>query len=268
MTVPEISARSFALLLLLLAVASIVAFAFQRSLIYYPEPADLNTLLPHAARKGFLPWTDPQARFIGWRSHGLAEPPLLMLHGNAGHALYRSQFVERIREAGVTAPVFILEYPGYGARPGKPSESTLVAAAIEAIDLIDQRLVLVGESLGTGVACEAAVQRPDKILGLLLVTPFDSLVTVAKWHYPWAPAGLVLRDRYDSATALQKMRTPVSVIVAEQDAVVPPNSGISLFGAYSGPKRLWRVAGCGHNQVLHGLSDLELRAACAFAGVR
>ena len=164
-----------------------------------------------------------------------------------------------------TRPVFILEYPGYGARPGTPSEKSLVAAAIKAIDLVGPEVILLGESLGTGVACAAASQRPQSVRGLLLVTPFDSLIAVAKKHYPWAPVSFILRDRYESSRALQKCRAPLAVIVADEDAVTPVDSAIRLFTAYPGPKKLWRVPGSGHNEVLHDIADSDLRTAYEFA---
>ena len=144
-------------------------------------------------------------------------------------------------------------------------ERSLVAAAVNAIDLIGQPVVLFGESLGTGVACAAASQRTSSVRGLLLFTPFDSLISVARKHYPWAPVSLILRDRYDSSRVLQDLRLPLAIIVAEGDDIVPVDSATRLFESYSGPKKLWRVSGSGHNQVLEDISDSELRAAYEFA---
>ena len=267
MALPEMAARIAGLSVILLGVVTIIAYALQRTLIYYPETADFRTLEPHAARNGLLPWLDAEGNFIGWRGRG-AGVPVLLLHGNAGHSLHRSYFASRLHEAGVTPPIYILEYPGYGSRPGKPTESNLVAAAVKAIDLLDQPVILAGESLGTGVACAAAAQRSESIRGLLLITPFDSLITVAKKHYPLAPVNLILKDRYESSRALQKLSAPLAMIVAENDTVVPVDSAIKLFESYSGPKKLWRVPGSGHNDVLHAISDAELRTACEFAGGR
>jgi uncharacterized protein len=265
MALPEMAARIAGVSLILLGAATMLAYALQRTLIYYPETADFGTLKQHAARKGLVPWLDVDGNFVGWRSTQGAGIPVLLLHGNAGHSLHRSYFVSRLRDAEVAPPIFILEYPGYGARPGKPTESNLVAAAVKAIDLLDQPVILAGESLGTGVACQAASQRPGSIRGLLFITPFDSLIAVAKKHYPWAPVSLLLRDRYESSHALQKLRAPLAIIVAEEDAVIPVDSAIRLFESYSGPKKLWRVPGSGHNEVLHDISDAELRTAFEFA---
>jgi pimeloyl-ACP methyl ester carboxylesterase len=268
MALPEMAARIAGLSVILLCAVTILAYALQRTLIYYPETADFRVLEPHAARKGLLPWLGAEGNFIGWRSRQGVGAPVLVLHGNAGHSLHRSYFVSRLHDAKVTPPIYILEYPGYGARPGQPTESNLVAATVKAIDLLDQPAILIGESLGTGVACAAASQRPRSVRGFLLITPFDSLIAVARKHYPWAPVNLILQDRYESSHALKKLRAPLAIIVAENDAVVPVDSAIRLFESYFGPKKLWRVPGSGHNDVLDDISDAELRAAYEFANGR
>jgi uncharacterized protein len=265
MTLLEMVARTVGLLLVLFFGAAIFAYAVQRMLIYYPQSADLPAVESRAARDGLYPWRDSEGNFIGWRTRHGVGAPLVIFHGNAGHALHRSYIIARLHDAGITPPIFILEYPGYGARPGTPSEETLVQAALSALDLISEPVILFGESLGSGVACAVAAQRPDAIRGALLVTPFDSLTAVAKKHYPWLPVGLLLKDRYDSSRALQSVRVPLAIIVAEEDVVIPAASGIRLFEAYSGPKKLWRVLGSGHNEVLQDISNSDLRAAYEFA---
>ncbi len=265
MALPEIATRISALLLIFLGGVVLIGYLFQRTLIYYPQAADRAVLEPLATREGLSPWRDAEGNFIGWYNRQGAGIPVLILHGNAGHALHRISIVSRLREVGIDPPIFILEYPGYGARPGTPSEKSLVAAALKAIDLVGPEVILLGESLGTGVACAAASQRPRSVRGLLLVTPFDSLIAVAKRHYPWAPVSFILSDRYESSRALQKCRAPLAAIVADEDAVTPVDSAIRLFAAYTGPKKLWRVPGSGHNEVLRDISDADLRAACEFA---
>ena len=265
----EMAARIAAVILIFLAVATLFAYACQRALIYYPSPAPLEKLKPLAEQEGLLlPWHNAEQDFIGWRSqqgHGI---PVLILHGNAGHAFHRSALVSRLRKAEIASPVYILEYPGYGARMGTPTEKNLVAAALEAIDLFKQETILLGESLGTGVACEVAARRKHLVKGLVLVAPFDSLVSVAGKHYPLIPARLVLKDRYQSARALQGFDGPLAVIMAEADTVIPSDSTQRLFESYQGPKRLWRIPRSGHNEVLWDISDFELRSAFEFAGGR
>ena len=261
----EMAARIAGITLIFMGAATLLAYAFQRSLIYYPSYARLDTLESLAVRERLLPWRNADKSFIGWRSpdgHGF---PVLILHGNAGHALHRSHLVSRLRKAGITSPIYILEYPGYGAREGTPTENTLVSAALEAIDLLPGRMVILGESLGSGVACQAASRRKDSVAGLVLLTPFDSLMTVARKHYPLVPTSLILKDRYESSRALQEFHGPVSVIMAEKDAIIPADSTRRLFESYSGPKKLWRMPQSGHNEVLWDISDAELLSAWRFA---
>jgi uncharacterized protein len=260
----EMAARIATLVLILFGAAALLAYAFQRTLIYYPERAALATLESLAESKDLLPWHDGDGNFLGWRSTQGTGTPILILHGNAGHSLHRSDMVSRLHDVGVVAPIYILEYPGYGARKGIPTESHLVKAALNAIDLLSQPVILLGESLGSGVACAAASQRTNSVCGLLLLTPFDSLIAVAKSHYPLVPAGLILMDRYESSRALQKFGGPLAVVMAEEDAVIPVDSAIRLFESYTGPKKLWRVTFSGHNEVLQWISDSELRSAFDF----
>lgn len=255
-------------LVIVLAAATLLAYAFQRSLIYYPAHARLETLTPLAEREDLLAWRDAEQRFIGWRTRTGQGIPVLMLHGNAGHALHRSDTVARLRDAGVASPIYILEYPGYGARPGTPTEENLVAAATDAIDLLGRPIILLGESLGSGVACQAAWRRPKLVAGLVLVTPYDSLVTVARQHYPFIPAGVLLKDRYQSTRALQSFHGPLAVIVAEEDTIIPPDSGRRLFESYHGPRKLSLVPRAGHNEVLWKIGNAELLSAFEFAGGR
>ena len=92
MALPEMAARIAVPSLILLVAATILGYALQRTLIYYPETADPGTLEPQAARKGLLPWLDAEGNFIGWRSRQGAGIPVLLLHGNA-------EVVERLNES-------------------------------------------------------------------------------------------------------------------------------------------------------------------------
>ncbi len=127
----------------------------------------------------------------------------------------------------------------------------MIAAAEEALRNVpaDGRpLFVAGESLGTGVAAALAARHPERVAGLLLITPFLNLADVGRRHYPWLPVRLLLRDRYDSRAALRRYRGPAAFLLADHDEVVSAESGRLLYESYQGPKRLWRQAG-GHNTI-------------------
>lgn len=235
-------------------------FALQRNALYVPRTATAAEGQALATGRGLVPWTRADGRQIGWKPAGQdsARYRMLVFQGNAGSALDRATFVRGFERLGWK--VVLLEYPGYGARPGAPTQTSLTEAGLEALDQLrreDERPVyLLGESLGSGVATQVARQRPDAVRGLFLVTPFSSMADVAADRFAWAPARLLLRDRWASGEALRDVRGPVAVLLAGQDVVVPTRFGQALFDGYAGPKRLWVQPDRGHNTL-----DLRPEAA-------
>src|ERR1700694_1103522 len=131
-------------------------YAAQRELMSFPPQTSEGEARRAAQASGMAPWRDGRSRLLGWR---LVSPParpravVLVLHGNAGSALDRTYYARALAPLGID--VALLEYPGYGARPGRPSLDALVDAALEAVDALarERRPVwLLGESLGSGVA--------------------------------------------------------------------------------------------------------------------
>lgn len=232
----------------------LLAFVFQRDLMYFPERASETALLVQARRVGLQPWRDGKGALLGWRAPHpkVGAGRVLAFHGNAGSAVQRAYLARGLQGPEVLPAwdVYILEYPGYGPRPGAPREDRLVAAGLEALDTLvaegRRPTVLLGESLGSGVAARCAAARPGAVDGLLLVTPLTSMADVAAVHYPFLPRFLV-RDRFDAAGVLGGVRAPLALMVAERDEVIPAALGRRLFEDYAGPKRLWSAPGAGHN---------------------
>lgn len=265
----------FLLRLAILAVAVYVLYwmfasTLQRSLIYFPSTASENELDRLAADSDFERWTTPDGRPIGWQSRfGNPLRPVLILHGNAGFALHRAALAQRLHQAApeLHAKYYLLEYPGYGDRPGTPSQNAFVDAAEEALATLatSAKTILVGESIGTGVATLATEKLPQSVAGLVLITPFDSLVSVAKFHYPWLPVGWILSDRFESLRALKNFPGPVAFLVAGADEITPAKAGMRLYDSYPGQKRLWLVEGARHNNVATRISAKEWAEILGFA---
>ncbi len=236
-------------LAVLAAAVLVAAFALQRRLLYFPDRMTEGQALARAERLGLAPWRGPDGALRGWRAPATREPRarVLVLHGNAGSALDRTYYAEALAPLG--AEVTLLEYPGYGARPGEPTLEALTAAALDAVDALGREggpVWLVGESLGSGVAARAARLRPGVVRGLLLVTPYADLSAVARHHYPFVPAAL-LRDRFAPARDLAGASSPVVLLVAGRDEVVTAEQGRLLFAALPGPKRLVEQPRATHN---------------------
>lgn len=221
-------------------------FRLQDRLLYFPEQASIETLVSDRLRA----W--PTARdFRGL----VAEPPghprgtALIFHGNAGHVGHREYYVDPLTRLGFR--VILAEYPGYGPRQGPLGEASLVADAENSIArahrIYGAPLLVMGESLGAGVAAAASVRQGGKIAGMVLMTPWDRLADLASYHYPWLPVNLFLHDRYDNVTNLAGFSRPVAVVLAERDSIVPVRFGQRLYESLSAPKRLKIVRGADHN---------------------
>ncbi len=243
--------------LLLAGVALAVLPTVERRFLYFPLREPRAGAEMRARALGLEPWVDDAGALLGWRVRhpsGAPRARLVVLHGNAGSALERTYFAEAFRDADPAWPldVLLLEYPGYGPRPGEPTERALVAAALEAVRAARREgsgpVWLAGESLGSAVAALAAAAAPGEVDGLILVTPLASVPSVARRHYGPLP-GWLFRDAYRADRALPRYRGPVAFLVAGRDEVVFPDLGLALFHAQPAPKRLWVDARAGHNSV-------------------
>ncbi len=243
----------FLLLTAGLAYLAICAYlwANQERLLFFPARATDAELEALARERGLLPWTNARGERIGWKSPRHPDAPaLLICHGNGGFALGRD--FSALSETPPTFQLHLLEYPGYGARPGPPGANALVAAEVDAIDTLSAEnptrpLILLGQSLGSGVASAAAAARPAQVTAVVLLTPFDSLAHAAGHHYPWLPVRLLLRHHLDSDRNLARYPGPVAFLLGGRDGTTPPALGQKLFAGHTGPKRLWLAPEAGHN---------------------
>jgi len=232
----------------------VFVFAVQRRMIFQPAKGSQESMLEAAQARGFQAWQNDAGQFIGWK-HVIpikrAHRRLLIVHGNAGCAINRLDYADQLQLLE-TVDVYILEYPGYGAREGSPSQESFFRAASEAFDLLkkDGPAAIMGESLGTGVAAYLAGTYPESVQAMLLIAPYDSLTSVAKTHMPIFPVGLLLRDRFPSSTYLKNYHGPIGMLVAGQDTVVPNRFGHRLYDGYQGPKKFWELPSAGHNDLV------------------
>ena len=241
-----------------LAICTLLYFKQDR-MVFIPTKGKEADLDKRATEWAFEPWKNAQGERIGWQSReGDPQNVLLVFSGNGGQALNRVHYREFTETAG-DWKTYLLEYPGYGARSGVPSEASVNNAAAEAIDTLasvpGRTIWLLGESLGSGVASAAVAQRADKIAGLVLVTPYNSLADAASSHYPWLPVKQLLRTRFDSVQNLSNYRGPVAFVVGKYDDVIPPKLSQALFDSYGSKKQLWESPRHDHN--VSGFLDKE-----------
>ena len=244
-------ARISSRIIFILVILALGGCNLQRNMLYYPD-----SYLPSQeamAARGMAFWPNGPDNYRGFISRVQADKKykgtIVVFHGNAGTAADRTYYVSTLSPLGYR--VILAEYPGYGGRKGTPGEEVFRNDAKETVRLASEKyggpLFLLGESLGCGVAASIAKGSPVKIDGLILITPWDTLLSVAKEHFPWFPVRLFLRDKYDNIGNLREYKGRIAVIGAEQDKIVPIHHAQALFASLRGHKKMWTVPGAGHN---------------------
>lgn len=241
-----------AIVAIVYVVILVLVAVFQRRLIYLPTRLDAQRAEQIAENNHVLPWRNRAGQIIGWQwpAQQPSAGAVLVVHGNAGSALDRDYLAAPIRDAAAI-DVFVLEYPGYGAREGSPTQQSLLTAADEAAGELSgrSRVFIVSESLGAGVAAHLAKTHREQISGLALFAPYNKLAAAAQKAIPFLPMRILLLDRFDPAGWLAEYRGPVAIVLAGADEVIPQELGRELDEGYAGPKRLQVIPGASHNDI-------------------
>ncbi|WP_233611500.1 alpha/beta hydrolase [Amycolatopsis sp. WAC 01376] len=223
------------------------AFAFQRKLIYLPEagppPGAAGVL--SGGRDVTLTTSDGLSLASWYFPVAGAKAAVLVAPGNAGNRVYRAPMARALTARGLS--VLLLEYRGYGGNPGEPSEDGLKLDVRAAQDFLareaDVPLIYFGESLGSAVVTELAVERPPS--ALVLRSPFVDLASVGQLHYPFLPVRWLLRDEFPTRDNVARVKAPVTVVFGAVDSIVPAQQSRDV--ARAAGARTIEVPGADHN---------------------
>jgi fermentation-respiration switch protein FrsA (DUF1100 family) len=258
-------------LLIAAAALLVLLWAGQRSLLYLPLGSVLSPAEAGVGRADeFFVRASDGLSLGAWFLRTDRRPPLatvIVFNGNAGNRSHRAPLARRLAGAGLDVCLF--DYRGYGGNPGTPSEEGLlrdaraVHAAVAGRPGVDpDRIILMGESLGTGVVLSAA--RDVHPMAVVLRSPFTSMADVAAHHYWFLPVRSLLWDRYDSLSRIGTLSCPVAVIAGDRDSVVPIALSRRLFDAIRAPKTFITVRGADHNDWALAAGD-DIVAAVSWA---
>ncbi|HVL71007.1 MAG TPA: alpha/beta hydrolase, partial [Beijerinckiaceae bacterium] len=203
--------------------------------------------------------TEDGERIVAWW-----KPPepgravLIYFHGNGGGLVNRRFRAPLLVEGG--RGLLLASYRGYSGSTGTPSEAGLrrdarAAYAFVASRYEPRRIVLYGESLGTGVAVGLAAER--EVAGIVLDAPYSSTADVARHHFWYLPIWL-MRDQFRSIDLVHRIQAPLLVLHGDRDGVIPIALGERLFAAAPEPKRSVRLPGVDHVSVLeHAIGEVR-----------
>jgi len=232
----------------------VLIYFLQERLIFFPQPLTQDPLKANtgaAIEEVGLVATDG-VRLHGWLVKATPTPtpaPLLIYFG--GNAEEVSWLVSTAGQYSGWS-LLLVNYRGYGRSEGKPGEAELFADALQIYDYaasraLGGRVAVMGRSLGSGVAVYLATQRP--VAGVILVSPYDSIESVAKGVYPFLPISLMLKHRFDSLARAPGIKLALLCLVAGADQVIPRPHSERLYAAWGGPKQWREIRPADHNSV-------------------
>lgn len=259
--------------ILFVLVLAVVTFLGLTAVTYFAQTAILfPTSLAAGAGPGRLPSgaqriearAESGERLSGIRIPGDPAQPLIL--GFGGNAWNAEAMALVLHDLLPGREIVAFHYRGYAPSEGSPSAAAILADALpvfEAAGGSSRRVVTVGFSIGATVAAHIGAQRP--LVGVILVTPFDTLEGLAREHYPWAPVGLLIRHRMSTVDDVRSTDAPVAMITASDDRIVPPRRSAALRPAI---RRLVydRTLEAGHND-LYGHPDFARTKREALAAV-
>jgi len=221
----------------------IIVFFFQGNLLYHPTIdnylKDQVEREPNEIEKVKITTKD-KIDLIGWfYNRDLEEfKTILFFHGNAGSLENRTYKLNHFKNLNLN--FLIIAWRGFNGNKGKPNEMGLYEDAKSAIKWLkakgikEKNIILYGESLGTGVAVEVAQNK--NYAGVILESPFTSMVNMGKKYYPFFPVSLLLKDKFESYKKINNIFVPVLIMHGKVDKIVPYDMGKKMYELANEPK--------------------------------
>ena len=221
----------------------IVVFFYQRNILYHPSASNylkdnLDTEPSEIEKVKVI--TEDKIALNGWFYNKDIEKfkTIVFFHGNAGSLKNRTYKLNHFKDLDVN--FLIISWRGFSGNMGKPNEMGLYEDARSAIRWLnmkgiqDKNIILYGESLGTAVVVEIAQNK--KYAGVILESPFTSMVNMGKKYYPFFPVSFLLKDKFESYKKINKISVPVLIMHGKVDKIVPYAMGKKMYELANGPK--------------------------------
>ena len=221
-------------------IVMIFLYFYQRNLLYHPTENNYSGDKLTVEIKKVKISTEDNLELLGWyhEKDNKKFKTILYLHGNAGSLENRIHKINNFQDMDIN--FLILSWRGYSKNKGSPSEAGLYIDARGAVEwlnkkgIIKENIIIYGESLGTGVATEIA--QNENFAGIILESPFTSMIEAGKTKYPIFPIKFLLKDKYESNKKIKNIKSPILIMHGKADKLVPFWMGEKLFNLANDPK--------------------------------
>ena len=215
-------------------------YFYQRNLLYHPNENNYSEDKILVDIENVRIKTSDNIELLGWyHEKNLKDfKTLIFFHGNAGSLENRIHKLNHFRDMNIN--FLIIAWRGFSGNNGNPSEQGLYEDGKSAIDWLikkgvsEKNLILYGESLGTGVATHLAQNK--NFAGVILETPFTSMIDAAKKFYPYIPVKLLLKDKFENYKKIKNINSPILIMHGEVDQLVPFSMGKKIYEIANEPK--------------------------------
>jgi hypothetical protein len=215
-------------------------YIFQRNLLYHPTENNYSRDKISVDVEKIKIRTQDNIELVSWyhKKNLNNYKTILFLHGNAGSLENRVHKINHFRDMNVN--FLIIAWRGFSGNEGKPTEKGLYEDARSAVRWLksngvkENNIIIYGESLGTGVATEIAQNK--KFAGVILESPFTSMIDAGKDKYPYLPVRLLLKDKYESDKKIKNVKSPVLIMHGKVDNIVPFHMGKKMYELANEPK--------------------------------
>ena len=221
-------------------VITLFLYFFQRNLLYYSTANNysgdrLVVLIEKVKIK-----TKDNIELLSWyhKKNINDYKTILFLHGNAGTLEDRIHKINHFKDIDIN--FLLLSWRGFSGNNGDPSEKGIYEDARSAVrwlknkGVVEKNIIIYGESLGTGAAVEIA--QNNDFAGLILESPFTSMIDAGKTKYPFFPVRLLLKDKYESDKKIKNIKSPILILHGEVDRIIPFWMGKKMYKLANEPK--------------------------------
>ena len=218
----------------------IFTYIFQRSLLYHPSENNYSSDKIVVEIEKVKIKTRDDIELISWyhKKNSKDYKTIIFFHGNAGSLKNRIHKINHFKDMDVN--FLLVAWRGFSGNKGYPTEYGLYEDARSAVEWLqykgvkEENIIIYGESLGTGVAVEIAQNR--SFAGIILESPFTSMIDAGKDKYPFLPVKLLLKDKYESNKKIKNVTSPILIMHGEIDNIVPFHMGKKIYELANEPK--------------------------------